>query len=168
MITLLSAINNNIMSQSLIWYYKLHVGSHIITVQNLLNFSPTSKFESTHIAYDECNGNVLVLSGVASLIRLMLGVLKQQFLIHFWGDHTLLSLITETTYSGTWNHTDTIGTLPNCPYYIEVSLVRMLCKLHRGSPASLKLLRQQRKAQRAQRRLGREWYLDTWRFSLVN
>ena len=49
----------------------------------------------------------------------------------------------------------------------KLSLVRRLCKPHWGSPASLKVLRQEKKAQR---RPDREWYmyLDIWRFSLVN
>ena len=67
------------------------------------------------------------------------------------------------------NNMDTTGTLPNCPYYsgiLSSEVVRQATPLNQqGSPASLKLLRQQKKAQR---RLGREWYLDTWRFSLVN
>ena len=57
-----------------------------------------------------------------------------------------------------WNlhHTDTIGTLPNCPYYRGVLSSEVVQATHpnqRGSPASLKILRQQKKAQR---RPGRE------------
>ena len=69
-----------------------------------------------------------------------------------------------------WNlhNTDTTGTLSNCPYYRGVltsGVVQATPLNQRGSPASLKLLGQQKKAQR---RPGREFYLAIWRFSLVN